>query len=372
MRFTRFCKAGVVIAGTLLLALLLLSEAPAAVRTLKLLQNLGGAAAYIVDGTGVDEKEWTGQLNGAPVRARLYGPSKAQAGTGIVFIPGLSPLGIDNPRFVSAAQALARTGYFVLAPDIESFSRLRLDPAALDEIGYWFRRLKEEWTVRKIGIVGVSVAGTFALLAASGPDIGDDTDFVVSIGGYQDLRRCFENWFGNTPSIGRHGDYPVQSYGKWIAMLAALDRLDDSADRRELEALLKGMLETGRRPESPTGLSEQGQRWFRLAGMTNSGDPDLYRQIEETVFGKFHSVNPDQALSRVRCRVFLVHGSDDELIPSQETLELERHLKSARTSVLITPMISHTHPQMERLGTFPRYYEYVRAAWFLYSFVRES
>jgi pimeloyl-ACP methyl ester carboxylesterase len=374
MRLSRFFKAALVLTATLLVALLLLHEAAAAVRTVKLMQNFGRAAAFIVDGTGLQEREWTGELKGAPVQARLYGSAGGAAGgTAIVFVPGLSSQGIANPRFVSTAQALARSGYYVLAPDIESFKRLRLDPAAVDEIGYWFRRLREDQTLRpgKVGILGVSVAGTFSLLAASDRD-AVDPDFIVSVGGYQDLLHCLENWFRDASAVHQHGDYPVQKYGKWITMLEALDRVEDSSDRRQLAGMLRGMLETGRRPKPPAGLSEQGERWFRLA-VADSEDSALYREIRDTVSSRFHSLNPDDAvLSQVRSRVFLVHGSDDELVPSSQTLQLERRLTSARTSVLITPIISHTHPQMERLGTFRRYSEYVRAAWFLYSFVRES
>jgi pimeloyl-ACP methyl ester carboxylesterase len=374
MRFSRFSKAVIFVACTLLLALLLLPEAAAALRTVKLMQNLGRAATYMLDGTGLQEQEWKGHLDGAPLRALLYGPAGSPRGTGVLFIPGLSPFGIDNPRFISAAQALARSGYYVLAPDIESFKRMNLDPGAVDEIGYWVQRMREERTVPmgKIGVIGVSVAGTFSLLAASDTDTAAGPDFIVSIGGYQDLLHCLGNWFSDAPSMSRHGDYPVHNYGKWITMLEALDLHDDGAERRHLEKLLRGMLETGRKPEAPAGWSEQGKRWFRMAVSSNSADLDLYRKIEQHVSAKFRSLNPDGVLPQIQCRVFLVHGSNDELIPPEETLKLERRLTSARTSVLITPIISHTHPQLEHLGTVRRYREYVRAAWFLYSFVKES
>ncbi|MDT8321762.1 MAG: hypothetical protein RQ826_14675, partial [Xanthomonadales bacterium] len=56
------------------------------------------------------------------------------AGAGLVLVPGAAPGGRDDPRLVTLATALARSGFAVLVPDIESLRELRLSPATADEI----------------------------------------------------------------------------------------------------------------------------------------------------------------------------------------------------------------------------------------------
>ena len=154
-------------------------------------------------------------------------------------------------------------------------------------------------------------------------------------------------------------------------MLAALDLLPEESERLAIENILHQLLATGDCPAAAKPyLSEEAQRWHRLAiSKDPSVEPQLTKRIQARLADLFDTLSPDGIVSQVRCPVFLVHGSGDELIPSGETAELERRLTETEAHVLLTPLISHTHPRQNLLSGYEKWAGYWEAARFLYAFV---
>lgn len=87
------------------------------------------AIAFLSDIQQQPAPEWARQMDfrfrqeetsiaAASLRARVYRPLGVPKTAGVVLIPGLHPKGIDDVRFKTLAEALARQGFSVLAPDI--------------------------------------------------------------------------------------------------------------------------------------------------------------------------------------------------------------------------------------------------------------
>ncbi|HET6145209.1 MAG TPA: hypothetical protein VFE02_16990, partial [Candidatus Acidoferrales bacterium] len=57
------------------------------------------------------------------------------------------------------------------------------------------------------------------------------------------------------------------------------------------------------------------------------------------------AISPEGKLSALHAAVFLLHGSTDDIIPSTESLWLERDIPHAYLrEALITPAVSHVNP----------------------------
>ena len=336
--------------------------------TARLLVQLNQAAGDQSTPKGWRALELTEPRDGGEgaLRGRLYLPAQIR-GPAVLFVPGLTRQGYDHPRFIAVARALAGTGFPVLTPDIQALKELRLEESSLEETLFWLDwwRQRSPQPMKRVGLLGVSVGGTVGLKAAA--ERARQVSFVVSIGGYQDLERCRQRWFGGGDSTLRHGNYPVRYYGKWIWMLSVLETLEPASDREIFKHVLYGLLENGRLEGNGPQLSEQGQRWLRIAtrdSVEESGgkvlfpDPDRLRRL-----------SANTKLRRVQCPVFLVHGLQDELIPSSEALELEKRLVGAPTAILLTPLISHTHPLWRELSPLQKGWALLRLSCFLHRFV---
>jgi pimeloyl-ACP methyl ester carboxylesterase len=370
-RFRKRCLL-VLVAVVLGLAIWVL---PGVFSTAEVVSNLVQAARQTVDTTGLIETDIRLGSGQAEKTARVYQMDTRGPKTAILFIPGLTPNGILNPRFVAVARALARSGYVVITPRLSGFDSFRLEPAAIQEVGFWYGRMRERpwFRLRKAGIVGVSVGGTLALLAAARQPECRNLDFVVCIGGYQDLWRCQRRWFSNTRGADSHGQYPVQFYGKWILMLTALDALRDHHDHDQLERALTDLVVSAKTSVSISSLGAEGGLWYSFAlGDEQMTDAALLARISQQLQASFQELSPGEELSAITCPVFLVHGAYDELIPAEETLELEKLLISTRPVTLLTPAISHTHPLLDRLSIRSQWKALAEGSFFLYRFVRAS
>lgn len=368
MSFFRKHRRKLVLTALALAALLFIHPIQNAIFTMRLLLKLGSVAGQEVSAEGLVQS--VVELSDKGIRATVYKLEKRTPETAIIFIPGLTELGIEHPRFKNLAKGLASLGYLVLTPDITSFKRFRLDPKAIEEIRLWYDYLKRDSAPRalRVGIAGTSVAGTLALMVAAHPAIRDEIAFVVSVGGYSDLLRLNQYWFSETAVQEKHGRYPVYYYGRWIIMLSALEALELSRDRERMEQALRQLIITGTPPKQPPELSPEANRWYRAAVATRWEDKELLEIVQSQVASHVQDFSPEEELEQVRCPVFLVHGSHDELIPSSETVQLQKQLTAAEVHVLITPLLTHTHPRFQELSTVDKWMGYWESVGFLFAF----
>jgi pimeloyl-ACP methyl ester carboxylesterase len=64
------------------------------------------------------------------------------------------------------------------------------------------------------------------------------------------------------------------------------------------------------------------------------------------------AISPEGKLASLRAPVFLLHGATDDIIPSTETLWLEKDIPRADLrEVLITPAFSHVDPEKSSVWT---------------------
>jgi pimeloyl-ACP methyl ester carboxylesterase len=250
---------------------------------------------------------------------------------------------------------LAAKGFFVVTPDIAMFRQFKVTPAVLDEIAFWYtetRELAASRKIERIGIAGISFSATLALIAAAQPQARDTAGFVLGIGAYDDLRRCSRQWFSSSQAGAGEGYYPVRFYAKWILMLAALDMLGADEDRKFLQEVLLSLLLQRPVTPAPDNLTDEGRRWYRLAVMPeNESDPELVAAIEHYLAPRlYRQLSPDLAAAEVRCPVFLVHGAYDDLIPPTESEALKKRIGHAKSYILISPFLTHTHPLQRTLS----------------------
>jgi pimeloyl-ACP methyl ester carboxylesterase len=310
-------------------------------------------------------------------KAVLYLPRDRQATRGLVFVPGISELGIYHPRLISLCRVLASCGFAVLTPDIEALREFQIAPAAIDQVSFWFgqmRALPETAQIRKVGLAGVSFSGTVALIAASRAEIRDSVAFVLGIGPYYDIVGCARDWFAAGPVTVSEGYYPTRYYARWVIMLAALDLIESETDREYMDRELRSLLLQQQMPPPPQGLTMQGMRWHRMAlAREDESDPEQAGEIIAHLVDRVApSLSPAGAAREVRCPVFLAHGTYDDLIPIRESVRLKSEITRARSHLLLSPFLTHTHPASGGLSSWQTAQAAGDALVFLYALARAT
>ncbi|MGH7889910.1 MAG: alpha/beta hydrolase family protein, partial [Thermodesulfobacteriota bacterium] len=117
----------------------------------------------------------------------IYLPEGINRPAFVILVPGLTPEGALDHRLVALAKAFAGAGIGVATVDSDTIRERRFSRQDIDLIKRTFSFLQDKDYVDKerIGICGFSVAGSYALRAAS--ELGNGPLFVFSLGGYFDL-----------------------------------------------------------------------------------------------------------------------------------------------------------------------------------------
>lgn len=331
------------------------------------------------------------------VPARLYGPADGFA-RAIVLVPGVHRDGIDEARLVALARDLAETGYGVLTVAAPDLQRYRITPAVTDVIEDVVRWASDQQDLApdgRIGVLGVSFSGGLSIVAAGREGIRDRVAFLLSFGGHGELARvmhylCSGEVRGDLARARRsrrvlgaeHVDvHPPHDYGVAVVLLTLAGRLVPPEQVGPLSAGIEGFLlassldmvdkprakaEFERMRAYAESLEEPARtlmRWVNDRAVADLGRALLPVVDAMADHPAMPALSPERAPAPPRAPVYLLHGSDDNVIPSIETVLLGEYL-DGRTPVvgLLSDLI--THAEVDRAPT-------AAEAWRLASFWRQ-
>jgi dienelactone hydrolase len=314
-----------------LVALVLLALLALAVRPVRAHVRAAGLLARFSDpslGASPDVTEAlfpVSRPGAEPIRARLYAPPAKPIGA-IVLVPGVHHLGIDEPRLVRFARAVAGSGVLVLTPEVAALTDYRIEGASVADIGEAAHALRER-TGARVGLMGMSFAGGLALLAAADPRFAPDVAFVVAVGAHDDLARVLR--FFATDEIPRpDGSVLHLAAHPYGPLVLVYDRIEDffpAADVPVARDALRLWLweEKDAARAKAEGLSPESRAKIGALfdGKIASIAPELVAEIDAHA-AAMRSASPHERLGALRAPVFLLHGAGDSVIPATETLWL--------------------------------------------------
>jgi dienelactone hydrolase len=293
-----------------------------------------------------------------PVQARVFRPA-GRARRAIVLAAGVNPRGLEEPRLSQFAAAIAERGFTVVTPALPDLMDFRITPRLTDQIEDAARWAAEgparEAADGRVGLVGISFSGGLSIVAAARPGIRGRLAFVVSLGGHGDLPRTLRYLCTGILPDGTHR--PAHDYGLSVILHNIADALVPRDQVEPLRHVLRTWLNA-----STVWMTDQvaGQRLFDEAARLAPALPDPARRLAMQSIGRDVAALGPQlaghlpgwaglpALSPERspvpaAPVYLLHGTDDTVIPAMESLRLADDLQArgARVRTLVTPLVSH-------------------------------
>jgi len=329
------------------------------------------------------DPEITVPTRGGAIPARFFRPARQTRRT-LVLIPGVHRDGINESRLVGLAEDLAATGYGVLTVAAPDLQRFKITPAVTDTIEDAVKWTSEQPRFRtdgKIGIVGISFSGGLSIVAAGRDSIKDRVAFVMSFGGHGDLSRAMHylttgEVLGDLEKAKRSsavlgadhvGVHPPHDYGLAVTLLNLADRVVPADQVGPLSKGIDGFLLASSLavtdPPKAIPVFEEMKKYQETLPepsrtymqYVNDRAVDKLGPILSPVADalKDHpampSLSPERAVPPT-APIFLLHGVDDSVIPSVETVLLAEHLKGkARVEGLLSGLI--THAEVNRTAT---------------------
>ncbi len=309
------------------------------------------------------------------VPARFYRPGGTIRRT-ILLMPGVHRDGIEEARLVGLAEDLAATGFGVLtiaAPDLQKFKITPQVTDVIEDAVIWASAQKQYAPDGKVGLLGISFSGGLSIVAAGRPAIRDHVAFVLSFGGHGDLARvmhylCSGQVLGDlerakqsSAVVGADhvGVHPPHDYGVAVVLLSLADRV---VPANQVAALSRGI--DGFLLASSLAMTDQAaalkvfdemkayaltlpEPSRTLMTYVNDRAVDKLGPILLPIADGLKDYEGMPALSAERAApplgpVLLLHGVDDNVIPSMETVLLAEHLRGkAQVTGLLSGLITH-------------------------------
>ena len=295
----------------------------------------------------VDVRDTIFTFRGKPVPAHVYTPRGVGFAPGIVIIHGMHRLGIDDPRLVNSARAVAASGFFVMTPLVPGIADYRVEGESAELIGAAARSFAHELNVPKVGILAISFSGGLSLLAASDRQFSPSIAWVASVGGYYDLAHVLR-FFATGEAVRPDGSIEHMQPHEYGPLIVVYDEPQDFFAPQDVqaghEALKLLLAENGKASEAVTTTMTPAdqdimQRIYhkQRANFAPAILAEVDKRREELA-----AASPAGHLQSLQVPVLLLHGSDDAIIPPTEMLWLQRDIpKKYLLSALISPAIGH-------------------------------
>jgi dienelactone hydrolase len=270
-------------------------------------------------------------LTARPRRRRTVGPSPAGPVVTDCWLPGLPwrgrrpaiiiAMGVrtaphDRPVIGRFATSLARLGFVVCWPRLVALDRGRPGAEEPETFVRALLTLRDDPAVdpARISLLGFSVGGATALVAAADPRIADVVRAVVFFGGYYDVFDFF---------IEAAAGVPNPDGTRWRPSAGAMEHL---------LAVIAALRAPGLLRMFPSASAAEARRALDAI-------PARERAVLE-------ALNPAAVIDRVRAPVLILHDVQDQMVHASESLKLAQALGPNRVIALtIVDLFEHVQPR---------------------------
>jgi fermentation-respiration switch protein FrsA (DUF1100 family) len=284
--------------------------------------------------------------------ADVYLP-EAAVRAGLVLVPGAAEGGRRDARLVEFAEALARSGFAVVVPDVPALRELRLTPVSVADIAAAVDFLRNgpltaPWlgADRRVGIGAFSVAAGLAVLAALDPEPGAEVDFLLLVGGYYDLQRTLAYLTTGYYKWGHQRlEEEPDTDGKWVYALSNAPSLRRPSDRAALGDLARARLADPAADVEPmrARLGPDGRAVYEFIVNQDPGRvPELVGRLPAAVRADIAALDlAGRDLAGLQAELILVHGFDDNIIPYGESVALAAAVPRGRARLYLLQGLQH-------------------------------
>ena len=342
---------------------LMIGPASRHVRAGKLLTRFADAKSTYTD---LDETSFDLATPNGPTRAKIYSPKGASGLPGIVIVPGVHHLGVDEPRLQRFARTIAESGVVVMTPEAKALTDYQIRPESIATIGAAATELSHRIGRSGVGVMGMSFAGGLSLLATANPDTNANIAFCVAVGAHDDIRHV-ARFFAKNEAIepdGRVIGMHAHPYGILVLVYEHLTDFFAPADVDVAHDAIKQWLweDKATARETEKKLSPEGQATFDQLAEPPPPPPDAAKSGHfpahpmgekilsalETYGPALDAVSPHGHLQGIHVPVFVLHGAGDDVIPATEADWLGQDVpKEWLRADLVSPALQHVELQGE-------------------------
>jgi pimeloyl-ACP methyl ester carboxylesterase len=262
-----------------------------------------------------------------------------------VFVNGATRAGRHHPKVQRLARGLARAGFLVVVPDLPGLRLGEITPATTAATIDVAKATSERRDVRggRVGLYGVSVGASLALLAAESRTLAGRVTVVGGEAPWVSMRRVMR--LATTGYYGRKR-YETDPYAQLAIARSLAAGLPRSRERGKLLAELERVDDQDPRPLARLDAGGYRDGAATLVALLENRSPrrfdKLYAQLPAQVRHAVAALSPIRRADRLEPPVELASAPHDKYFPVAESRALARVAPDVR--VTVTSTLDHAVP----------------------------
>ena len=283
---------------------------------------------------------------------------------GIVLVLGALREGRRYDLLQRAARTVAACGFAILVPELGRLRRLILDRDAVDDLVKAVLSLpgKEGVIDAPVGLIGFSLGGSLALLAAADPRLQRRVAFVAAMGAY-----------GRLTDMLSAATAGVLAAPSEYAIAASLVATLPDPDRELLERALEDGRDSPLQALSQTEIKSVGPRARNVLALLKNRDAGRIGSLTDAIDdlpAMLAALSPVSVIDRVTVPVWVLHDERDRYVPFSQFQRL-RSAAAGRPHwrFLATRVFEHTEPLPPVLNPYRLLADYLPGLIDLFRFV---
>ncbi len=282
------------------------------------------------------------------VRGRIYVPTLHPDAPGFVVLHGVHHLGIDEPRLISFATAMAGCGLRVLTPELPGIKNYHVDSGSVRVIGEsasWFANQSRG----PVGVLGLSFSGGLALVAAADPKYAPHIKFVLAVGSQDEMSHVANFYLTGQEARpdGTIEQLQPHEYGPLVLEYEHLEDFVPAADEPKIRPVLREHLYENPSSEMLAQAKLNERQRAEAKQLMDSNSPLTKATLAASDLrhaAEMEQLSPHEKMRTMVTPVYLLHGQADNIIPAAETLWMQSELPATTLqAALVSPVLSHVN-----------------------------
>jgi pimeloyl-ACP methyl ester carboxylesterase len=260
----------------------------------------------------------------------------------IVFVNGATRLGRHHPKVLRLARGLARVGFLVVVPDLPGLRLGEITPATADATARVGQATAHRPDVRggQVGLYGVSVGASLALLAAERPGLASRVTTVGGEAPWTDMKKVIR--------LATTGSYDGRPYATDPYAALAIGRsLAAGLASEPLVRKLGAVPDDDPRPLAGLRVRDYRGAARALVELLRNRGPGrfdrLYTRLPARLRRSVASLSPLREAGQLRAPVELASAPHDKYFPPAESRALAQ--AAPRIHVTVTSTLDHAVPR---------------------------
>lgn len=286
-----------------------------------------------------------------PATIHLYEP-RGGHDAALVISLGIDPAPPDDPAVVHFLTGLARSGVVAALVESPELDNGRLNACAPQLLTEAFQAVAAQKFVdaQRVGLLGFSVGGSLALIAAADPQISRQVRVVNAFGAYDSLTSLMQDVV--THRLAAEEGNPVWNPDELTLRMIRtnlIGGLPSSSDRLLLDQALPDANPPA--PVDMAALSAQGRAAYELLTARNAASfAGALASLPDSQQAFLRALSPQAYVAQIQAPVYILADRYDSYVPVTESRSIDRELLEAGRQPHFTELGIFNHVEPTRGG----------------------